>query len=385
MLNSTVTHLQCTKRLKGGTLCKGSLKLFSSNPKAASTQVFEIKSGHLTCIQCKGVFPILSGVALLVNDVRFYLLNHVKGISKVVPDSEIPRAYLSDYLKVKKQIQSEHIEEDLEADRVIALYLMNHYLRVTDQPAEDGARDLWWLPRGGAGSPLLDSLVREYWDHGPFEQIQQWVAKLPETKPLKRAVELGCGVGGLYSVLKSHLGFYLGIDSSFASIALGRHVLLGVPYRGKIRIPEDLLQGPVSREIKLPLAKALDGAADLLVGDLEDPPLHRGHWDLTIALNTIDMLDEPVQLPKLQSELLKKGGTAIQSCPYIWHEKVAKKLRAKLPREICDSARAVEWLYERAGFKMKEKVDHLPWLFFKHVRQLEIYSVHLFMAEAGEL
>ena len=171
------------------------------------------------------------------------------------------------------------------------------------------------------------------------------------------------------------------MDSSFASIALGRHLLLGVPYAGKIKIPEDLLKGGVSREIRFPTPEYYDGKADLVVGDLESVPLRSKHWDLSIALNTIDMMDEPALLPKLQHDLLKKGGTAIQSCPYIWHENVAKRLRSKLPREIRDSAQAVEWLYERAGFKIKERVDHLPWLFFKHVRQLEIYSVHLILCE----
>ena len=93
------------------------------------------------------------------------------------------------------------------------------------------------------------------------------------------------------------------------------------------------------------------------------------------------MLNDPIKLPQLQSELLKKGGIAIQSCPYIWHESIARKLRKKLPSEISTSARAVEWLYEKAGFQLKEKLDHLPWLFFKHARQLEIYSVHLFLAQ----
>lgn len=303
-------------------------------------------------------------------------MSHVKGISKLVPDSEIPRAYLSDYLEAKAAIQTEHIESDLEAQRVISLYFMNHFLRV------DGNTEAsWWKPLGGEGSPLIDSLVRQYWDHGPFSQIHKWVTQEAENKSPKNIIELGCGVGGLYPVLKSHIEFYLGMDSSFASTALGRHLLLGVPYAGKIKIPEDLLKGGVSREIRFPILKYYDGKADLVVGDLESVPLRSKHWDLSIALNTIDMMDEPALLPKLQHDLLKKGGTAIQSCPYIWHENVAKRLRSKLPREIRDSAQAVEWLYERAGFKIKERVDHLPWLFFKHVRQLEIYSVHLILCE----
>jgi hypothetical protein len=77
---------------------------------------------------------------------------------------------------------------------------------------------------------------------------------------------------------------------------------------------------------------------------------------------------------------LKKGGIAIQSCPYIWHEQVARELRERLPDSIRDSSQAVSWLYQEAGLAITEQVEHLPWLFFKHLRQLEIYSVHLLMA-----
>ena len=93
------------------------------------------------------------------------------------------------------------------------------------------------------------------------------------------------------------------------------------------------------------------------------------------------MLEEPKLLPLHQKLSLKPGGIAIQSGPYIWHERIARKLRAALPKTITESGKAVEWLYEDAGFKILETKDHLPWLFFKHGRQLELYSVHLFKAE----
>ena len=342
----------------------------------STAKVYEITSGSLICLRCKAQFPILAGVALVVDDVQQYLIDHVKGISKRVCDSEIPERYRSDYLESKAEIQSEHIESDLEADRVNALYLMNHYLRVEPEDTESH----WWKPATGGGSAVIDSLIRAHWNHGPFEQIGEWVSELSKAKQGGDAVELGCGVGGLYPLLRPLLNSYLGVDSSFAGIALARHLALGMPYRGTIRIPEDLLNGPVSRKIKMPIPKAWDGQADFIVGDFEGSAVKTAHWDLAIALNTIDMMDEPFQLAQLQYDLLKKGGVCIQSCPYIWFEGVARKLRAELPKEIRDSARAVEWLYEKAGFKLEMRKDELTWLFFKHVRQMEIYSVHLFAA-----
>lgn len=392
MLNTTLERLRCPRKKRSKTRCQGRLSLVSLetassklNPKSLDS-VFEVKSGHLECLQCQLKFPILQGVLLLVDDVRHYLLTHVKGISKAVADSEIPREYLREFLEAKEEVQEEHIEEDLEAERVNALYLMNHYLRVNSAPTSlqgNAIHPFWWKPRTSQGSPLMDQLIREHWDHGPFSQIERWVSQLSQRPGHSQLeiVELGCGVGGLYRQLKPYLESYLGVDSSFASIALCRHLALGAPYRGTLRIPEDLLQGSVSRSIQIPIENWTGGTADFIVGDLENLPLQPGQWDVSLALNTMDMLDQPTQLPEIQSMLLKKGGTAIQSCPYIWHDAIARKLRKKLPREIQDSARAVEWIYEKAGLKIQEKIDHLPWLFFKHIRQLEIYSVHLFSAK----
>lgn len=361
MRSSTLNQIRCPKR-KRAKICGGALESGSKDHQN------EIYSGQLRCRECRSEFPIIAGVAILVDDVRGYLLEHVKGIARIVPDSEIPNRYRDEFLEAKEEIMVEHIEEDLEADRVTALYLMNHYLYASGDP--------WWKPRSSDGSEVIDSLIRKYWDHGPFSKIEGWLGERSGAD----LVELGCGVGGLCPRL-TKLKAYLGVDSSFASIALARHLALGAPYPQAIRIPEDLLQGGVSREIKIPAPKKALPHADFIVGDLVDPPLKEGSWDISVALNTIDMLDEPGDLPKLQNRLVKQGGLAVQSCPYIWHEAVAKQLRKRLPKEIRDSASAVEWLYEKSGFKIAEKASQVPWLFFKHARQLEIYSVHVFLAK----
>jgi SAM-dependent methyltransferase len=362
MLTTTLPRLKCLA-------CAGPLDF---SPPPQSPHLVDVRSGSLACKTCRASYLILAGIPLLVEDAHDYLLTHVKGISKIVQDSEIPTEFQDDFLEAKSQLEAEHIEEDLEAERVNALYLINHYLKAD-------SHSLWWKPSTGDGSPLIDELIRTHWDHGPFSKIKEWVSELTKAGNFKAVVELGCGVGGLYAVLKPHVDFYLGVDSSFASIALARHLLLGAPYPGSLHIPEDLIQGDYSSEIKIP-AISYDGRADFVVMDFENPALANG-WDLTVSLNMIDMLNQPENLPRLQADLLVKNGVAIHSCPYVWHQTVAKQLREKLPSEIRnDSARAVEWLYQEAGLEIEKSVKHQPWLFYKHFRQLEIYSTHLFTA-----
>jgi SAM-dependent methyltransferase len=403
MFNTTLARLRCPARArapkaqpktkaKGAAhapapaLCGSKLALHADRAQGSGA-VFDVLAGRLDCPSCQARFPILAGVAIVVPDVRGFLFSHVKGVMQLVPAQELPKELARELKAAHAELETGHIEDDLEAERVVSLYMMNHYL---DARSGDPA---WWRPSDGTassqpskGSPFIASLVREYWDHGPLSRIQRLVESRMSRPDGIRVIELGCGVGGLAWRLKKQASAYLGVDSSFASVALARHLALGAPYDGDLRIPEDLLQGPVSRKIRRParIEPLRDGRADFVVGDLEAAPVARGEWDLSIALNAIDMLEEPSALPALQRELSAPSGRAIQSCPYIWHELVARKLRARLPKSVRDSASAAEWLYEREGFKVLAREEHVPWLFFKHLRQLELYSVHLFIAASTD-
>jgi len=357
---STLPLLRCAASKK----CAGELSLKSSEGD------LEVLYGTLECKKCKAKFPILAGVALLVPDVMGYLVHHVKGVSKFVPSAKIPKEYRAEVAEAKAEILEEHIEEDLESDRVNSLYLMNHYLNVAN------TKDVWWKAIHSSVSPALEKLVKDYWDQGPFSVIAEWFKGTSQS-----VVELGCGVGGIYQKIAPNVSSYLGVDSSFQSILLARHFNLGIPYEGELGIPEDLLHGPVARKVDFKKSlKSAKNDVDFIVGEIDLLPLKKDHWDVSISMNAIDMLEDPCALPEAQSKSLKKGGHAIQSGPYIWHERIAKRLRSHLPKTVKDSASAVEYLYEKAGFKIEKSVDHVPWLFFKHVRQIELYSVHIFSA-----
>jgi SAM-dependent methyltransferase len=376
MLSSTVSKLRCPQPSCSSQ--KAPIVLSVHATKSVSVQTLEkikisdVWSGHVECPACHSKYPILNGVLVLVEHVRDYLCVHVKGLSKIVADSDIPFEYRAEYLEVKAEWLAEqgdeYIEEDLESERVTALYLMNHYLRATESQNWFKAVD---------GSPLIQALIAEHWDHGPFKQIEEWITEVKAAQDSVNVVELGCGVGGFARALKNS-GFYLGVDSSFASIALARHLNLGAAYPHELNTPGDLLDGAVS--IPFLFQPHMNAHCDFIVADLEELPLVSESFDGSIALNTIDMLDDPKKLPQMQFDAVKKGGFAIQSCPYIWHSRVAKTLKAQAPKVANDSAKVVEWMYEKAGFTIQKRENHIPWLFFKHFRQLEVYSVHAFFA-----
>ncbi|MBL7717159.1 MAG: methyltransferase domain-containing protein [Bdellovibrionales bacterium] len=356
MFSATLSRLRCPK-------CRGGLKL----PPGAEASTADILSGALDCPKCRTAYPILAGVAVLVEPVEEYLCAHAKGISKLVKDSEIPKQYRRAYqeaLQEMREMGPDHIEEDLESDRVNALYLMNHYIATRD------------LDFAGP-DPMIREWVAKVWDKGPLEEVAMRVAEIDV--PGLSVVEQGCGVGGLARRIFQKKGdgrSYLGVDSSFASIALARHLNLGAPYGAKIQYPADLIEGVVSKAFPkiLPLGTT---DVDFVVGDLSVMPVQVGSWDVAVSMNAIDMLENPNDMPKSQAKLLKPKGIAIQTGPYIWHPEVAKNLRAQFPKAASDSATMVKELYLENGFELAESRDQIPWLFFKHHRQIELYSVHL--------
>ena len=86
----------------------------------------------------------------------------------------------------------------------------------------------------------------------------------------------------------------------------------------------------------------------------------------------------------VQARLLRSGGIAINSCPYVWSQQTLVRLRERLPQGITTSTEAVEYLYSRNDFTVRHVVKHVPWLFLKHARQLELYSAHIVVAERND-
>lgn len=355
MYSSTLQALGCLD-------CGSSLAVSEVSEKVDH----DILYGEVACTECSGPrsrYPIIAGVLLYVSDVETALIRHMKGVIALVPDEKIPEAHRAVYLEARESLAEdgffdEGLEEDLEAERVNALYVMNHYLKASQVPQ--------------TGNPVMDEMVRSHWEQGPLEKTASWIRK----KGVKRLVELGSSVGGLAQRLPT-LERYLGIDASFASVALARHLALGASYPRPVRVPGDLLHGPVSLSAEMPSPAWLSrGEADFILGDIRELSLVPRTFDGVVALGLIDMLEEPQTLVHLQREILRNGGWAVQASPYIWHEPVARDLRARVSQQELSSSQAIQALYREGGFDLDESLEALTWVFFKHLRQIELYSVH---------
>lgn len=368
MLKTTLAQLCCPR-------CKNpDLQLeIEQERKLPEGPLTDVVSGALTCRACRTYYPILQGVAFLLKDVTTYLQNHCKGISQKVGLQEIPEEYQEDYGQALSEYQEQvrlypqDFDEDLESARVNALYLMNHYLRAQD----------WNTPQAFA-----HDLVAAHWDQGPIDVVAGWLGGA------KQIVELGSGVGGLAGrvvPIGSSDVSYLGVDSSFLSTWYARqwNILQPPGAVAELRIPDDLLAGAQSRLLRFTPRRAALGRCDFVLADMEGLPLRESSrerfYDAVVALNAIDMLEEPADLALQAARLLRPGGMLVQSAPYIWAERVAKKLRKTMGTEVV-SAQAARQLLESQGFSVVKEQEGIPWIFYKHARQIELYWVHALAA-----
>src|ERR1700747_1571715 len=77
MLTTTLSHLRCPK-----SKCAGSeFKLVTNEMARLKDGAEDVLTGALVCPRCRGEYPILAGVAIVLEDPGSYLIAHVKGVA----------------------------------------------------------------------------------------------------------------------------------------------------------------------------------------------------------------------------------------------------------------------------------------------------------------
>ena len=322
--------------------------------------------GELVQKKSKKRYPIWNGVLILVQDLDDYLSRHIVGVKEHVALDQVKgsfntflKEYYSSFNEALNSGEIQMDDESLESERVTTLYWLNHYA---------SANSLIELNPDMA--PFMKELVQKYWDCGPLSKVRDFF----KAKNLKGSlIEIGCGTGGLAHKLSDNLSAYLGVDTSYQGVFRARQILK--TKQNKYKIPTDLINGSLSAMIKGEASERLPLETEFIVADIEADFFKAETWDFTAAFNVIDMLHDPQDLFWVQKKLMKSGGVALQSSPYIWPPEVSKKM------DKTDTHSSPEWLLKTAKNLGLNQVllneTHIPWIFYKNSRQIETYSVHL--------
>ena len=193
--------------------------------------------------------------------------------------------------------------------------------------SEDGV-----VERRGPASPasaLVEQLLAMGRDEGPLAAIRE---RLPASIP--RAAEIGPGAGLLTAALAERTDVLVLLD----------------------RVPRTLLRA------RRAATRGGHPAPELVVSLAEALPLAPGTFDLVVAMNVVDLLDDPAGFLQLALEALTPEGRLLVSTPD--------------PGLGSDDPATLAGLIEALDGRVHETVDGLPWL-----RQVSGRHTQLFLTQ----
>ena len=195
-----------------------------------------------------------------------------------------------------------------------------------DWTTHEASGDAAPVPVKGAATRALSGLLRVAHDEGPAS----WLAR--RMRPVKLALEVGCGAGERSELLGQHAERLLMADLSLRAVLRAR-------------------------------ARAARHDADVagVVMNAQALPVKRRALDLLVAEHVVDLLDEPFDFLTQAREALGKKGELLITTPE--------------PSLGFGEDDALEQLAVRAKFKVKERRDGLPWLRVNSSRFVECYLV----------
>jgi len=244
-----------------------------------------VVEGFLACSNdlCPAVYPILSGVPVIMKDMREWWQSTRTGLSNARCESQELGRYFSEL-----DAASPGTSEDRST---LSAYLDLHY------GSEPGTG-----PAGEAGT-------KSFWE--TFQSL------LPEQaqRRYSRAVDLGCSVGrGTFELARvSELA--VGIDSNFNAVSRAARF----QRTGEVQY-ERRRRGRCFEQTTSPFRPASNTL--FLVADALDPPFAPESFDCVTALNLLDSVTIPLILLGQMNALLRKGGDLLLCAAYAWRPDV---------------------------------------------------------------
>jgi len=310
MKNSIVEQLVCVT--KG---CNSKLEIESMADKD-----HDCVEGFLRCHKCEASYPILDGVAVIVNDMPAYASQRPKILGRWLVESKSRR--MKDFLKET----AKHVRTSSE-----------------DRYETGGA---WFAPYLSMHSPKskVDKHFAKIVNQN-FDEFYRNIAELILHKiPSKQScLDLGCAVGTTAKALTQKYDFIFGVDQSFSFIKEARK-----------RNNRKNLKFLVTNSLQPPFKKK---------------------FDLVVSLNLIDIVDPNKLLASIYS-LLSNRGHVVLADPYDFRDEKGN------PRPLYD-AKSLRKMLTDIGFTVDRSTSaesFIPWMLRIHSRAYLVYFDDLIIA-----
>ncbi len=315
MKNSIVEQLVCVT--KG---CNSKLEI-----ESIANKDHDCVEGFLDCRKCEAAYPILDGVAVIVNDVATYASQRPKVLGRWLVETKSRR--LKDFLKETAK----------------------HVRTTSEDRYEMGGS--WFAPYLSMHSPKskvdkhFAKIVNQNFDE-LYRNIAELILQKIRSKGL--CLDIGCAIGTTAKRLAKNFDFVFGVDQSFSFIREARK-------RNNAKNTEFL----VANSLQLPFEKK---------------------FDLIVSLNLIDLVDPRKLLTNVHS-LLANRGHVVMADPYDFRDEKGN------PRSPYD-AKSLRKMLADIGFTIDPSTStesFIPWILRIHNRAYLVYFDDLIIASKSSM
>jgi len=278
--------------------------------------------GFLHCKDCRALYPVLDGVAIIVDDFAGYASERPKILGRWLVGSK--STAMKEFLK--------------ESARCIKTTSENRY--------EEGG--VWFLPYLAMHSSR--SKVDKHFAKITKQDFRSFYRNVTELIAHRFAgervcLEMGCAVGTITKELAEKIDFVFGVDQSFSFIKEARK-------RSRVSNAEFL----VANSLRLPFATS--------------------KFNLIVSLNMIDLVDPDKLIANIRS-LLATGGNVVLTDPYDFRDDKGN------PRTLYNG-KSLRKLLRNTGFSVDPSTSHesfIPWILRINNRAYIVYFTDLIIAK----
>jgi ubiquinone/menaquinone biosynthesis C-methylase UbiE/uncharacterized protein YbaR (Trm112 family) len=280
--------------------------------------------GILSCGKCGAKYPVIKGIAIIVDDFNKYAAERVEvfGSWLIGTKSKELRSFLKDTgLKISNSGNSKNKYDDSAWFRP---FTWTHY----DYTLED----------------RLLSMLR--WKIKP-DEIYRKVTNMVENSISNLGLDVGCSVGSAALMVAKKVSFVFGIDLSFSFISEARRRM---------------------KEMEI-------SNVEFLVCDSTKMPFNKEYFDIVVALNLIGRLDLDKTILSI-NRLIKPDGKLYMADPY--------DTDAQQSRNHMNGVKLRAFL-EKAGYSItvrnKKNESFIPWIIKINERSYIFYFLDFLEAK----
>lgn len=324
----------------------------------------ELLEALLQCESCSSEYPIVLGNAIVVPDLRQYLLafsQEIERAGRQLPGTGISRN-MSRYLGFASAFtgRAEPDPWDENLDWTISPYIQAHFDR---ESLSDDLPEGWW-----------QRALTQFQDTAdPYKFLAgSALARSASTAKKGLLIEVGTSVGRMAADLAGSYEFTVGVDWSFTAVLAARRLLLSAPEP----MPDytvELEKGQV--EVRPLSAIAAPENLDFLVADGAYLPFADSSCACVAALNLLCAVPQPAQVMSEFSRVAAESGLLLLSTPY-WSDSGLSPFALGGP----------VWMKQalEEDFHILEEQEMVPWLLKLAKRRWNLYLCHCIVAARTE-